>query len=734
MRTGLQSELRDAVTDADDHAHPDVHAHAGRDADGVLPVRGAGDDGVRAVPGHGDAGVPEPTAAADGGAVRVVHAAADALDRTPTPATATPVGTGTPVAAACGLGTGPAFVDWRQWYPLYVGQLPGQRAVNWFEHPGMCKGLSFAGVSLWDIPLVPGGGFPTQHAGECVDYYWLWNCAEPECRMARDSSSLVAELLSISSDGQFLDRWAIGLPKNWMEIYLDPSDLGECACEDNALREHLAANPDLLMTARVPYRWKMSRTPGEKTTSPVVCAVRFRDALNADGSMNIGVCNIMDAGAHLEFVRTSIVNYSDATGNGADARCDRFLALNEYFTTDCNYVDRMCEIAKEGYCNDPRCGRQGRALRVSPTEQPPLPAGGYGGCPVGNCEWCYHNVEAYAAERVTRPFGGNIAFLTMVSRGNCPYDTCVHYYVEDFIPAISEEEPRPEQRFVCAPAAEFWRTLCPDHPHCNDCPNCGMGGPVPSSTGTPEACCDEDPRPTPNASTTPCATCPQLAPVPTPAHGCCGVVVPTLDPTPPVGATWQAVCGTVTPTPPGATPTSDPAHTATPTWTPGPTAVSCCTSGRQVQFQFTDRPATAEDCDVLDGLIDNTGATFPVTAFCGAGDDRYAAIIEVDLCCAQGDCSGELIGCPASPIPIPPLGILRAFGGDQTEVMSPVSICYAADRRHWVIRLDCIFDSDDLPTRWQLEVNETTVRPWRMTVTYVCCFAGNCAPTPTATP
>lgn len=654
---------------------------------------------------------------------------------TATPATATPVGTGTPVAAACGLGSGPSFVDWRQWYPLYVGQMPGQRAVNWFEHAGMCKDLAFAGVSLWDIPAVPGGGFPAQHGNECVDYFWLWNCAEPACRMARTLASFVAELLSISSDGEFLDRWAIGIPKNWMEVYFDPSELGGCACEDNALREYFAGHPEKLTTARVPYRFRMSRTPGEKTTSPVVCAVRFRHALNPDGSMNLGVCNIVDSGAHLAFVRTQIVSYSDASGSGNSARCDRFLALNEYFTTDCYYVDEMCKSAKEGYCNDPRCGRQGRALRVSPTEQPPLPPGGHT-CPGGGCEWCYHNVETYAAGRVTQPHTGNIAFLTMVSRGNCPYDTCVRYYIEDFEPATSEEEPRPQQRFVCAPTPEFWQTPCPDQPLCNDCPTCGVGAPAPQNTLTPESCCDDATRPAPNASTTPCTSCPQLAPLPTQAD-CCGTVVPTLVPTPPVGPTWQAVCGAATPTPTpfpsGApTPTLDPVLTPTPNWTPGPTTELCCTTARRAQFQHTDRPSTAEDCDILDDIIDNAEAPFPVTAFCGTGADRYAAIVQIDLCCVEGDCSGELVGCP-SPL-TPPLGVLRAFNGNN-DVISTVSICHATDQRRWVVRLGCEFDSDNLPKRWQLEVNEDTVRPWRLTVTYVCCYAGNCAltATPTAT-
>ncbi len=159
--------------------------------------------------------------------------------------------------------------------------------------------------------------------------------------------------------------------------------------------------------------------------------------------------------------------------------------------------------------------------------------------------------------------------------------------------------------------------------------------------------------------------------------------------------------------------------------------MSCCAPVRRVQFQYTDRPATAEDCDLLDGFIGNTEATFPVTAFCGAGDDRYAAIVEVDLCCAEGDCTGDRGICQSNA---PILATLRAFGDNESQVMTPVSICSVANQLHWVIRLDCIFDSDALPTHWKLDVDDNTLRPWRLTVTYVCCFAGNCEPTATATP
>ncbi len=105
------------------------------------------------------------------------HTPVGSGESTPTPPPTVVIPTET-LEARCDLGAG--YIDWRRWYPLFVGQGPGQRAVNWFSQPGPCSGQGFNGLSLWDYPAIP-ATYPGEYGGECIDYYWLWGCMDPGC-------------------------------------------------------------------------------------------------------------------------------------------------------------------------------------------------------------------------------------------------------------------------------------------------------------------------------------------------------------------------------------------------------------------------------------------------------------------------------------------------------------------------------------------------------------------------
>jgi hypothetical protein len=482
-------------------------------------------------------------------------------------------------ATRCAADLARGYIDWQRWYPLYVGQGPGQRAVNWFSEPGVCPSEGWAGTSIWDYPAIP-RGMPAQYGDECVDYYWFWNCKDPACQFDVRTAGLMVELLAISSDGRHADRWGFGSPTNWFEVYFNPERLN-CACDSNALRDYFLEHPDELSDPdnRMPLRFETSSRPGESRNNPPVCTVRFRNAVTADGSLSLSVCNLVPGSAHLEFVRTTLLGYME---DDSGAQCNMVRALNEYFTSDCSTIDSECSDALLGWCRDTRCARPGRAVRYSPYAGTATPAT----TPAqpcsdgqGDCTWCSRIHEVWDGTRMDAPYAGELTLLTYNGH-NCASDDCVRYSVEDFMPG--PREWRYVQPVPCAPTSLFWgSTPCPPY-KCSGCPDRGTP-PTPTGTPSPEVCCagSATRTPSPGETLVPCVLCPAVlsAGVPTTVRSCCSTVVPGPSNTPTLlpmhSATWIATCGTPTPVP--SAPTVPPTETPVPTAGPSPTPTTTAT-------------------------------------------------------------------------------------------------------------------------------------------------------------
>jgi hypothetical protein len=155
---------------------------------------------------------------------------------------------------------------------------------------------------------------------------------------------------------------------------------------------------------------------------------------------------------------------------------------------------------------------------------------------------------------------------------------------------------------------------------------------------------------------------------------------------------------------------------------------------RGVSFRYsepvnsTPPPSPTAACQAHDNIIDNQDGPFDVMPFCGSGTDRYGAVIDVDLCCEQSPCS---TACSLSQLIW--LVRLTAFDDDDNVVLTSTDYCFTpADMLHFRIDLGCQFDSESLPVRWRAEMGSASgLRPWRMTVHYICCYGGSCGPTAT---
>jgi hypothetical protein len=641
-------------------------------------------------------------------------------------------------ATRCAADLARGYIDWRRWYPLYVGQGPGQRAVNWYSQPGECPDAGWVGTSIWDYPSIP-SGMPAEYEGQCIDYYWFWNCKDSTCQFNLTTTGLYVELLATSSDGRYSDRWGFGSPTGWFEVYFNPERLN-CACNSNALRDYFLANPTALNNPdnRMPLRFEMSSRPGESRNNPPVCTVRFRNAVTADGSLSLSVCNLVEGSAHLEFVRTTLLGYME---DDSGAPCNMFRALNEYFTSDCGKMDEECGNAQLGWCLDTRCGRQGRAVRYSPfagtatpatTPAPPCSDG------QGDCTWCSRIHELWDATRMDAPFSGGLTLLTQ-SGHSCASDNCIRYYVEDFVPGPSEV--RYVQSGPCAPTG-YWDHDCPAK--CNGCPDCGVAS-TPTGTPPPEVCCGSlaTRTPPPGETLVPCVRCPAVvaAGAPTTVRACCGTVVPQPSRTPTLSPSnspiWVATCGAPTPTGPTPIPSVSPIPTTGPSPTPTSTATwiaPCCSITRGTSYRYFDAitgtppPLPTLACQAHDNIIDNEDEPFDVSPFCGPGASRYGAVVEIDLCCPLLQCDTQ---CDLGQF----TWLVRLTGFDENDevLLGPSDYCFSLEgTEHFRIDLGCQFDADRLPVRWRAEMwQPTELRPWRMTVHYVCCYGSNCGPTAT---
>jgi hypothetical protein len=625
-------------------------------------------------------------------------------------------------------------IDWCEWYALDVGQRPGERALNWFSEP--CLG-GITGISLWDNPGTP-RTMPVQFSGQCVDYYWLWNCAERHCAFyqPRTNPSVELELLSIGPTCYELNQWARGKASD-MQVYVDLEAL-DCQCTEAKVRTFFASHDINDPKYRRPVVWKMSKTPGVSVNSPPVCMLRFRNAVEPDGDLVLDMCNYIPNSASPYLVRATLLRYEEDVPG---ASCTSWTALNQTFITDCARADSLCNGAD--WCRSPTCARQGRAKRYSPPDVQ------VGNCNfTGTCGWCTRNYEVFSSRRRGGPQTGGPSGLT-VRGGQCTRDDCDSWFVSPFDPpGIGAGEPPPGPG---APTPTPTPTLaaCLQHlpwlftrpsptpgpdtpsatpgthtpssacPGCNLCENCGQGAPA---TGTPEVCCGTpDPRtPTPPNST-PCARCAILQgheQLYTPVAECCGAVLPTATPL----FTAVATCA------PGQTATLAPAYTP---MTPTPTGTitpPCCEVTSLERWEYNE--FGCQRCTQRDAYLNFAVQSPPIT--CPLGP-RYMVSLEVYACCSLMLCATR---CPTGWD-----GWAFGYNAAGHQIGSWMLCATQLPTGKWKLTMadppGCAFDDHNLPVRWSVRLDNPDLKPYRAIVTYGCCSGATCPgvfTTPTGTP
>lgn len=595
---------------------------------------------------------------------------------TPTCNTCTPVPP--PATAVPPTCEQPGTLDWRRWYPLDYGQSPGFRALNWWSDPQYCW---FRGVSLYDQPGVP-GGFPlTRTVGgetECVDYYWLWTCGDPNCSWRRP------QLLSIGRDGGDLLLWGNTEPRgnkdgtrDMFQVMLDTSAMGCVPCQANAIRNFFASHPeskpaDFLL----PMRYRLPGQTGTGASEPTNggCMVMFDPWVLGDlgegDTVTLDPCKIVgdftitkpngtqavvpDQTGH-EFVMTTNLGYLNDPGES----CNIIQAVNWSMTDNpaaCAAVDQQCRDLAPGV-SDPRCEDTDGVPGFDRAKRFQLPSGVQFPCGIGNCTFCARYFEVYRMRRKDTPNSGG--FISYSFNGEpCGWDTCDVY----------TEEPKNSTTSV----------QCPNG--CDPGPGTPAPTPVPTRSGpecvhSPEGearafCCSAD------KITAPFEVCPEN---------------PVIEVTPepePLSPEAIAMC-------------------TGPTATPLPTQPACCA----IRSSNTkgEQPCVSSNCvavRVPTGVLGDCTST--------------KAFIRVNASCVED----WFHTCSTAPGTIVAMGHVLDPGGQLTILQLPLT--FDSTGQFWSTTTDCDLDVitwwaelADPPAGWQIE---------SMVVEFRCCEEGEACP------
>lgn len=218
------------------------------------------------------------------------------------------------------------FLAWSDWYPLDRGQLPGERAYNWWIKEGVKPYNDYYhGQSVWNMPGVP-ASFPASYGGRSVDYFINWQCGplvdDPFC----ERWQLYREIMSEGSamgDGTYLEHWArggrgpgIGAPVRW-EVYYRPDAFADCTSVIAAgLSDAFLRQGDV----KAPFLMRLPQNAGEEYVSPVVCTVIY-------DSYEIGAARVIPGRTSRWFVVNQVLEKS-IDGGGSEV----IYAQNLYFS------------------------------------------------------------------------------------------------------------------------------------------------------------------------------------------------------------------------------------------------------------------------------------------------------------------------------------------------------------------------------------------------------------------
>jgi hypothetical protein len=516
-----------------------------------------------------------------------------------------PVPTGTPGCDHCVGSTG--RLDWRRWYPMDRGQLPGERALNWWEDPR--NPCFYTGQSTWRFPGRP-SGVPCDYGGEAVTAFFNWPCRDPQCNDYRGHMEIISERHDAQGNSLWLDHWGYGREDSW-RVFYDPTRMDPygtlCSCNEQTVA---AMSPAEQEGHRVPMTMELPCKVGESVSSPITCSATYVSGPGGVRGYDRLLLGSKQGQTYdpvgLYFSRTTLLGYLSDPGED----CNVAHLLNEYFTTGCDRIDAECRAANGG--SNARCEKVGddaQAKRftfrfeqlgpheIRPYSSTPTPPGGAtptpGTCADCSTVFCLDVYEDWYVRLVPegdplhngeyRNTGGMLGYW-LDGAAMCLADQCPNWYIDPLQGVLFAPTSVPGTSPVPTPTAggptvtptptleledDRWQTLCEHDPL--PCGTARAGNPTPT----------DDPWWCPTAGT-------MVAADPSSTANACGATSwppsGTLTPTPD-GATRTPVIDTgpggpltpyptsLTVCPPTATPSPPtPTRTATPTLTATPSA------------------------------------------------------------------------------------------------------------------------------------------------------------------
>lgn len=611
-------------------------------------------------------------------------------DPLPTPI---PIPSPTFVPACDHCSPGTKYLDWREWYPMDRGQKPGERALNWWTHPGAA---CLRGQSTYNYDGIP-KGFPVEYAGQCLDYYFNWGCQrdDPDCNDYERRMEIITERRNPDGSATYLDLWGAGEIDRW-QVYFDPNQLGDgssCACNEETIS---ALSAEQRKAKRVPSSFLSPCRVGDWAYGNVACAATFTkgtgDGTRGWDEAHLGVPGSREDPVSLWVTRTKVQEFLQ----DADQECNIALLVNEYLSTSCAQVEFECSqvvstptpgpgtptpgagtpTPPSPHEGDPRCemGVDGKMRArhftfvdgsLSIGAVPPLPTAGTGtpaptALPCEGCDlkWCIVMREEYYVRQVPRrspltggeyELAGGFGGFEWAGLPGCAGDDCPYWYIDRLEGVVGTPTPgsTPTPGPTSTPVTiedDQWRTRC-RHPG-----NCGVVGattptmtpvvgfcgkptntPIPASATSVDRECSGGYE-SPASTAIPRDTPAPLTPFPT-AGSRPGIRFPT-DSAPTCVPTSTP---TLTPTK-----TSTPTSTATFTRTPTPTATNTATS-TPTPLPTCDTYTAQRDCagtgstclnlpSVSLACKWNIGVTFADLACDGQPDQPYDILVTVAEC------------------------------------------------------------------------------------------------------
>jgi len=181
-----------------------------------------------------------------------------------------------------------ALRPWSSWYPLDRGQREGERALNFWSHPGK---MEFRAQSTWNVPGVP-NSLPPSFGGEAIDYFYNWTCSTPTCETLDVGHR---EIMSEGASSYDLQHWARGAG-HWQVFYRPDAFEGDC--RESAIRQRFSRADLENSDRKAPLVLRLPLDEGASAFGPPVCALLFNGVVQDPAKLIDGRHNAAEEETH----------------------------------------------------------------------------------------------------------------------------------------------------------------------------------------------------------------------------------------------------------------------------------------------------------------------------------------------------------------------------------------------------------------------------------------------------